>query len=143
MSDEEKLPAELLTSIKSTLEYFDKVKCEKSFKYPEPEKKLLPMLRMLEPRFEAVHTDRRQMYCQSSGQAAEKKKLQHMLKREKKALKRDLIRDNEFLTKIKHKRKQQMDTERKEKVKRILHEGNVQQSEFKALSRTKGRKAKF
>lgn len=143
LSDQEKLSSELKEIIKATLKEFQRIKSEKKFKYPEPERKALPMLRMLEPRFETVHSDRRQMYCQSTGNAAEKKKLQHMLKREKKAAKRELIRDNEFISKIKYKRKQQMDIERKEKVKRIFHEGNLQQSEFKALSRTKGRKGIF
>ncbi|CAG9806837.1 unnamed protein product [Chironomus riparius] len=143
LSDEEKLPETLKATINEVLKEFDRIKSERKFKYPEAEKKSLPMLRMLEPRFEAVHSDRRQMYCQSQGNAAEKKKLQHMLKREKKSAKRELIKDNEFLSKIKHRRMQQMDVERKEKVRRILHEGNVQQSEFKALSRTKGRKGIF
>lgn len=141
--DEQKLPETLKTTITEILKEFDRIKSERKFKYPEPEKKSLPMLRMLEPRFEAVHSDRRQMYCQSQGNAAEKKKLQHMLKREKKSAKRELIKDNEFLSKIKHKRMQQMDIERKEKVRRILHEGSTQQSEYKALSRTKGRKGVF
>lgn len=143
LSDEQKLPEALKISVNDVLKEFDRIKSEKKFKYPEPEKKSFPMLRMLEPRFETVHSDRRQMFCQSQGNAAEKKKLQHMLKREKKSAKRELIKDNEFLSKIKHKRMQQMDVERKEKVRRILHEGSTQQSEFKALSRTKGRKGIF
>ncbi|KAG5670942.1 hypothetical protein PVAND_001171 [Polypedilum vanderplanki] len=141
LSDEKNLPESIKSNIDSILADFKKIHLDKKFKYPEPEKKNIPMLRMLEPRFENVHTDRRQMYCQSGN--AERKKLKHMVKRENKAAKRELRRDNEFVSKIRHKRQRMMDIERKEKVKRIFQEANVQQSEFKALSRTKGRKSTF
>lgn len=139
--NEENLPQSVKTNIDSILAVFKKIHLDKKFKYPEPEKKNIPMLRMLEPRFESVHTDRRQMYCQNGN--TERRKLKHMVKRENKAAKRELRRDNEFVSKIRHKRQHKMDIERKEKVKRIFQEANVQQSEFKALSRTKGRKAAF
>lgn len=141
--NEDNLPTEVIDNINKVLEQFTRIGSEKSFKFPEPAKKSTPMLRMFEPRFETVSTDRRSMYCQAEGKAAEKKKLQHMYKREFKAAKRELRRDNEFVSKIKQKRQQATDTERKEKVKRIFDEASMQQQEFKALSRTKGRKSFF
>lgn len=83
------------------------------------------------------------MYSQVTGPKAEQKKLKHMIKREFKSAKRELRRDNEFLSKIRHKRRQEQDQERKAKVKRIFNEASVQQSEYKAIQRTKGRKGKF
>lgn len=141
--DEMNLPKELIDNANKALEQFTRISDEKGFKFPELAKKVTPMLRMFEPRFETVSTDRRSMYCQAEGKAAEKKKLQHMYKREFKAAKRELRRDNEFVSKIRQKRQQHTDTERKEKVKRIFDEASSQQQEFKALSRTKGRKSFF
>lgn len=141
--DQKFLPKVLIELIKSKLEDFDRIKKEKMLKYPEPEKKIQPMIRLLEPRFETVLSDRRVMYSQAEGPKLEQQKLKHMIKREFKSAKRELRRDNEFLSKIKHKRRQDMDRERKAKVKRIFNEASVQQSEYNALSRTKGRKGKF
>lgn len=137
-----KLPTELRENIETILKDFGKIQKEKTFKL-EFIKKAAPMLRLLEPRFEKVSTDRRSMYCQAKGNAAEKKKLQHMYKREFKAAKRELRRDNEFVSKIRQKRRDQVDSERRDKVKRIFNEASLQQQEFKALGRTKGRKGTF
>lgn len=142
LQNEEKLPLQLQENIKNILQDFHKIRSEKKFKF-EAVKKSTKMLRLLEPRFEDVSTDRRSMYSQARGNAAEKKKLQHMYKREFKAAKRELRRDNEFVSKIRQKRRNQMDSERKDKVKRIFNEASMQQQEYKALGRTKGRKAKF
>lgn len=142
LQNEQNLPAAMQENIKGILDDFSKIRHEKKFKF-EATKKSTPMLRLLEPRFELVSTDRRSMYCQAKGNAAEKKKLQHMYKREFKAAKRELRRDNEFVSKIRQKRRDQMDLDRKEKVKRIFSEASMQQQEFKALGRTKGRKGIF
>jgi nucleolar protein 14 len=142
LQNEHSLPSSMQDNIKSILKDFAEIRSEKVLKF-ETVKKSTPMLRLLEPRFETVSTDRRSMYCQAEGNAAEKKKLQHMYKREFKAAKRELRRDNEFVSKIRQKRRDQMDTERKEKVKRIFSEASTQQQEFKALGRTKGRKGTF
>lgn len=141
--DEESLPAALKTNIRNVIEGFQRIRRDKKFVFPVPERKIQPMIRMLEPRFETVLSDRRSMYSQAEGAKAEQQKLKHMIKREFKSAKRELRRDNEFLSKIRHKRKQDLDTERKAKVKRIFNEASVQQSEYNALSRTKGRKGKF
>lgn len=143
LSQQKPLPASLKESIKKTIEFFKNIRSEKKFKFPVPENKVQPMIRMLEPRFETVLSDRRSMYSQAQGEKAEQQKLKHMIKREFKSAKRELRRDNEFLSKVRHKRRQDMDRERKDKVKRIFNEASVQQSEYNALSRTKGRKGKF
>lgn len=143
LADEEFLPTSLKENIKSILGDFEKIRLDKKFIFPEPDKKVQPMLRMLEPRFETVLSDRRSMYGQARGAQAEQHKLKHMVKREFKSAKRELRRDNEFLSKVRHKRRQDMDRERQAKVKRIFNEASVQQSEYNALARTKGRKGKF
>jgi nucleolar protein 14 len=143
LTDQKFLPKSLAESIKTKLDEFITIKTEKKMKFPEPEKKIQPMIRLLEPRFETVLSDRRVMFSQAEGPKLEQQKLKHMIKREFKSAKRELRRDNEFLSKIKHKRQQDMDRERKAKVKRIFNEASVQQSEYNALSRTKGRKGKF
>lgn len=143
LADEECIPKELKMSIKTTLDEFERIRLDKKFIFPTPEQKIQPMIRMLEPRFETVLSDRRSMYSQATGPKAEQQKLKHMVKREFKSAKRELRRDNEFLSKIRHKRKQDSDRERISKVKRIFNEASVQQSEYNALSRTKGRKGKF
>ena len=141
--DDKSLPKDLKTFIKSTLEEFQSIRSDKKFVYPQPERKIKPMIRMLEPKFETVLADRRSMYSQHLGAKAEVQKLKHMVKREFKSAKRELRRDNEFLSKVRHKRRQEMDRDRVSKVKRIFNEASVQQSEYNALSRTKGRKGKF
>jgi nucleolar protein 14 len=141
--DDESLPKDLKKYIKSTLAEFQRIRLDKKFVFPQPERKIQPMIRMLEPRIETVLSDRRSMFSQHTGAKAEEQKLKHMVKREFKSAKRELRRDNEFLSKIRHTRKQDMDRERVAKVKRIFNEASVQQSEYNALSRTKGRKGKF
>lgn len=143
LSQQKPLPALLKESIKKTIENFKNIRLGKKFKFPVPENKVQPMIRLLEPRFETVLSDRRSMFSQAQGEKAEQQKLKHMIKREFKSAKRELRRDNEFLSKVRHKRRQDMDRERQDKVKRIFNEASVQQSEYNALSRTKGRKGKF
>lgn len=143
LKDEKKLPKTLREDISGILGDFKNIRMDKKFEFPEPVKKIQPMIRLLEPRFETVLSDRRQMYSRAEGAKLEQQKLKHMVKREFKSAKRELRRDNEFLSKIKHQRRQATDTERKAKVKRIFNEASVQQSEFNALSRSKGRKGKF
>lgn len=137
------LPTSMKKNIREILDDFGKIRLDKKFKLEPPIKKAIPTLRFLEPRFETVSSDRRSMYCQAEGRAAERKKLQHMVKREFKSAKRELRRDNEFVSKIRQKRRNQMDSDRKDKVKRIFNEASMQQQEFKAFNRTKGRKGVF
>jgi len=143
LAEEENLPRFLKTSIEATLEDFEKIKSERKFKYPEQERKNKPMIRLLEPRFETIVSDRRVMYSQATGAKAEQQKLRHMVKREFKSAKRELRRDNEFLRKVRQDKRQHSDRERQAKVKRIFSEASQQQSEYKALARTKGRKGQF
>jgi nucleolar protein 14 len=143
LAEEKFLPNAFKNNVKRILVEFEKIRLDKKFVFPEPEKKIQPMIRLLEPRFETVLTDRRSMYSQAKGAKAEQQKLKHQVKREFKSAKRELRRDNEFLSKVRQKRKYDLDRERQAKVKRIFNEASVQQSEFNALSRTKGRKGKF
>ncbi|CRK88161.1 CLUMA_CG001946, isoform A [Clunio marinus] len=143
LMNEDALPTEVKENIQRKIEFFQSIRLDRKFIFPQPEKKIQPMLRMLEPRFETVLSDRRSMYSQVTGAKAEQKKLKHMIKKEFKSAKRELRRDNEFVSKIRHKRRQEQDRERQAKVKRIFNEASIQQSEYNALSRTKGRKGRF
>lgn len=140
--EQEFLPKAFKTNLKSALDEFQRIQLDKKFVFPAPERKIQSMIRMLEPRFETVLSDRRTMYSQATGPKAEQQKLKHMIKREFKSAKRELRRDNEFLSKIRHKRRMDQDLERKAKVKRIFNEASIQQSEFNASARTKGRRGK-
>lgn len=140
---ESKIPTSLKSRVGEALKNLEDIRLNKKLVYPIPERRVQPMLRMLEPRVETVLTDRRQMFSQSTGAKLEQQKLKHMIKREFKSAKRELRRDNEFISKIRHKRMEQSDLERKAKVKRIFNEASIQQSEYKATARTKGRKSKF
>lgn len=82
-------------------------------------------------------SDSRSMYAQARGGKVEEKKLQQMVKREFKAAKRELRRDNEFISKIRFKKRQDQDRERQAKVKRIFNDASIQQSEFKKLANKK------
>lgn len=140
---EKNLPKEFRQHIADVIKTIQDMRATKTFVYPTLERKVQPMLRLLEPRFETVLSDRRQMFSQAEGPKLEQQKLRHMVKREFKSARRELRRDNEFINKIRHKRKEQLDRERKDKVKRIFNEASIQQSEYKANARTKGRKSKF
>lgn len=143
LNDEPSLPAEFKECITETLNSFKEIRVTKKFVYATPEIRIQPMIRMLEPRLETVLTDRRQMFSQAEGAKLEQQKLKHMIKREFKSAQRELRRDNEYISKIRHNRIEQSDRERKAKVKRIFNEASTQQSEYKANERTKGRKSKF
>lgn len=131
------LPSNLKVLIKSIIKDFNEMKSNKKFVYPQPDKKPTPILRLLEPLFETVLSDRRSMYAEARGGKIEEKKLQHMVKREFKAAKRELRRDNEFISKIRFKRSQEQDRERQAKVKRIFNDASIQQSEYKKMSNKK------
>lgn len=133
------LPTSLKTSIETLIEDFEDLKSTKKFVFPQPDKKATPMLRLLEPQFETVLSDRRSMYAEARGGRVEEKKLQHMVKREFKAAKRELRRDNEFISKIRFKQRQEQDRERQAKVKRIFNDASIQQSEYKKMQNKKKR----
>lgn len=141
LRSEKALPKPFKQHIADVIKSIQDLRASKTFVYPTLERKIQPMLRLLEPRFETVLTDRRQMFSQAEGAKLEQQKLKHMVKREFKSAQRELRRDNEFINKIRHKRKEQLDRERKDKVKRIFNEASIQQSEYKANVRTKGRKS--
>lgn len=100
----QELPKVLQKKVTLVADKLEQTNKEKKFKYTVQEAKKQKMLRMLEPKIEDVYHDRRAMYSQG-GVVAEKQKLRHQVKREFKAAKRELRRDNEFLSKMQHKRK--------------------------------------
>lgn len=100
----QKLPKILQKKVLLVVDQFEQLEKNKMFTYAVQEVKKNKMLRMLEPKIEDVYHDRRAMYSQG-GPVAEKQKLRHQVKREFKAAKRELRRDNEFLSKMQHKKK--------------------------------------
>lgn len=72
-----------------------------------------------------------------SREKAEREKLIHKLKRETKSARRELRRDNAFLSKVKIKQQIKSDTERKRKVKEIFGEAAMQQHELKKFKKKK------
>lgn len=144
LKEQSNLPKSLKSLIKSISKDFKALKSSKQFIYPKPDKKPTPILRQLEPQFETVLSDRRSMYAEARGGGRqEEKKLQHMVKREFKAAKRELRRDNEFINKMRFKRRQDQDRERQAKVRKIFDQASVQQSEFNKMSKSRARKSKF
>ena len=143
VKDQEHLPPQFDTRITKVLAEFERLNQEKVFIFMDHGKEKTRMLRMLEPKIETVYSDRRALYSTVSDEKAEQLKLKHMVKREFKSAKREIRRDNEFISKIRHKRRMEGDRERKDKVKKIFSEASVQQSEYNALQRTKGRRNKL
>jgi nucleolar protein 14 len=144
LKEQSNLPKSLISLIKSISKGFKAIKSSKQFIYPKPDKKPTPILRQLEPQFETVLSDRRSMYAEARGGGRqEEKKLQHMVKREFKAAKRELRRDNEFINKMRFKRRQDQDRERQAKVRKIFDQASIQQSEFNKMSKSKARRSKF
>lgn len=143
VKDQEHLPSQFDTRITKVLAELERLNEEKVFVFMDQGKEKTRMLRMLEPKIETVYSDRRALYTTVSDEKAEQLKLKHMVKREFKSAKREIRRDNEFISKIRHKRRMEGDRERKDKVKKIFSEASVQQSEYNALQRTKGRRNKL
>lgn len=143
VKDQDHLPSQFNTRITKVLAELERLNQEKVFIFMDQGKEKTRMLRMLEPKIETVYSDRRALYTTVSDEKAEQLKLKHMVKREFKSAKREIRRDNEFISKIRHKRRMEGDRERKDKVKKIFSEASVQQSEYNALQRTKGRRNKL
>lgn len=143
VKDQDHLPSQFNTRITKVLAELERLNQEKVFVFMDQGKEKTRMLRMLEPKIETVYSDRRALYTTVSDEKAEQLKLKHMVKREFKSAKREIRRDNEFISKIRHKRRMEGDRERKDKVKKIFSEASVQQSEYNALQRTKGRRNKL
>lgn len=72
-----------------------------------------------------------------SKERAEREKLLHKYKKEKKGAMREIRRDRTFLAKIQIKQQIKNDEERKRKVKEIFGEAATQQSELKKFKRKK------
>uniref|UniRef100_A0A182IL93 Uncharacterized protein n=1 Tax=Anopheles atroparvus TaxID=41427 RepID=A0A182IL93_ANOAO len=96
-------------------------------------------LRLLEPKIYPVYDDIRSRPKTELSLREQRKKLLQKVKKEKRGAAREIRLDNEYLAKLKHKRRMESDRERKEKVKRIFSDATTQQSELNSLDR----KAKY
>ena len=79
-------------------------------------------------------TDQKQ-HKSTSRAKAEREKLLHKLKRETKGAKREIRRDNAFITKVKIKQQITADRERKRKVDQIYREAGDQQHELRQFKK--------
>lgn len=105
LQDEEYFTIQVKENLENCVNFLEKLENEKKFVYPVQEKKH-KMLRLMEPKLETVYSDRRLMYSShQTGPKAEEKKLKRQVKREFKAAKRELRRDNEFVSKVQLKRR--------------------------------------
>ncbi|XP_063703313.1 nucleolar protein 14 homolog [Culicoides brevitarsis] len=95
-------------------------------------------LRQIDPKIEKVFDGSRK-HKVTSKVKAEREKLLHKFKREKKGAMREIRRDNEYLRKLKLKQQIESDRIRKDKVKRIYSEAFAQQGELNAMERKKKR----
>ncbi|KAK4875209.1 hypothetical protein RN001_011631 [Aquatica leii] len=120
----------LLSSLKATT--------EKKLFYLMAEVKRPKALRLYEPNIQKVYDFKKHKVL--SKEKAERAKLLHKIKMEKKGALREIRRDNSFLGRVKIKERIQSDKQRQEKVKRIFAEANVQQSELNAMDRKNKRK---
>lgn len=70
-----------------------------------------------------------------SKEKAEREKLLHKCKRERKGAMREIRRDSAFLAKVQISEQIKNDAERKRKVNEIIHDAAMQQHEFKKMRR--------
>ncbi|CAH0555497.1 unnamed protein product [Brassicogethes aeneus] len=111
---------------------------ERKLEFIVMEAKKPKALRLYEPKIVEIY-DGKKFKVQSREKAARDKML-HKLKKEQKGALREIRRDKSFLGRVKISQKLQSDKERKDKVKRIFSEANIQQSELNAIDRKKKRK---
>ncbi|XP_034941033.1 nucleolar protein 14 homolog [Chelonus insularis] len=108
---------------------------DKKLKYLVREKKGPKALRLYEPKIEKVFDGKR--HKSMSKEKAEREKLLHKLKKEKKGAIREIRRDASFLAKVQIKNQIKNDEERKRKVKEIYGDASMQQGELNKLKRMK------
>ncbi|KAF2903270.1 hypothetical protein ILUMI_02919 [Ignelater luminosus] len=131
-------PIEVQNEMKKLSDSLEKTKQERKLDYIVMEAKKPKALRLYEPNIQKVFDTKKHKV--TSREKAERDKLLHKLKRERKGALREIRRDKEFLGRIRIKQKIQSDMERKEKVKQIFSEASIQQSELNSLDRKKKRK---
>nr|XP_023023933.1 nucleolar protein 14 homolog [Leptinotarsa decemlineata] len=113
-------------------------KIERKLEYIVMEAKRPKALRLYEPKIEEVYDGKR--FKVQSKEKAERSKLLHKLKNERKGAIREIRKDKAFLGRVKINQQIRSDNERREKVKRIYAEAAMQQSELNELDRKKKRK---
>ncbi|XP_044753416.1 nucleolar protein 14 homolog [Coccinella septempunctata] len=131
-------PKEVEKDIKSFIDSFEDSVKSRNLVYLKMEAAKPKLLRLYEPNIVEVY-DRKTHKVQSK-EKAERSKLIHKLKREKKGALREIRRDNAFLGRVKITQQIESDNQRKEAVKRIYAEANIQQSELNELDRKKKKK---
>nr|CAI5837325.1 unnamed protein product [Callosobruchus analis] len=92
-------------------------------------------LRLYEPKIVEVYDVKRHRV--QSKEKAERNKLLHKLRQEKKGALREIRRDKEFLGRVKIHQRIRSDKERRDKVNRIYAEAAMQQHELNAMDRKK------
>ncbi|KAB0794544.1 hypothetical protein PPYR_11383 [Photinus pyralis] len=97
-------------------------------------------LRLYEPNIQKVYDVKSRKIM--SKEKMERAKLLHKIKVEKKGALREIRRDKAFLGRVKIKERIESDKLRKEKVKKIFAEANIQQSELNSMDRKNQRRRK-
>ncbi|GJQ87328.1 hypothetical protein Trydic_g17376 [Trypoxylus dichotomus] len=120
------------------LEEINTIKKNRCLEYLVAAKQKPKALRLYEPNIEKVYDTKRRKV--QSREKAERDKLVHKLRQEKKGALREIRRDREFLSRLKINQQIQSDVERQAKVNKLLSEASLQQSELNAMDRKKKRK---
>ncbi|KAF5303825.1 hypothetical protein FQA39_LY09810 [Lamprigera yunnana] len=118
-----------MTSLTNSL----KLTLDKKLYYIVNEEKRPKALRLYEPKIEKIFDFKK--HQPMSKEKAERAKLLHKIKMEKKGALREIRRDRTFLGRIKIQKRIESDKQRQEKVKKIFAEANIQQNEFNAMDR--------
>ncbi|KAK6740575.1 hypothetical protein RB195_008805 [Necator americanus] len=103
------------------------------------------MLKMLEPRFEEGFDPERPRLSRDQrrkGPRAEKEKLQHLIKKERRGAIKELRKDASFLNRLERKETATKDRDRREKTKRLMGGLQSQQGEWNKELRESGKKKK-
>ncbi|ETN85287.1 hypothetical protein NECAME_16826 [Necator americanus] len=100
---------------------------------------------MLEPRFEEGFDPERPRLSRDQrrkGPRAEKEKLQHLIKKERRGAIKELRKDASFLNRLERKETATKDRDRREKTKRLMGGLQSQQGEWNKELRESGKKKK-
>ncbi|XP_052900046.1 nucleolar protein 14 homolog [Anopheles moucheti] len=100
----------------------------------QAEKKPKP-LRLLEPKINPVYEDIRRRPKAAIPLREQRRKLQQKIKKVTRGAKREIRLDNEYISKLQHKKRMESDRERKQKVRQIFSYASSQQAELKSLDR--------
>ncbi|XP_045475377.1 nucleolar protein 14 homolog isoform X2 [Harmonia axyridis] len=134
----EMYPEEVRNEIKSVIDLIENSKSQRILKYLQMEAAKPKILRLYEPNIMDVYD--RKSHRNQSKEKAEYNKLLHKIKREKKGALREIRRDNAFLGRVQISQQIGMDKERKELVKRIFADANIQQCELNEMDRKRKKK---